>query len=337
MRIAIQGTGAVSPAGWSTADLCDAVKTGTDIPATRLEATGLERHWMVRRVPAASSVQSWLRHPRLRRASPISRFATAAALEALGGTAALVKSGELRLGVVYCVMAGCVNYSGRFYREVITNPSMASPLIFPETVFNAPASHLAALLESPAINYTLVSDDSGFFQGLAIAAGWLSQNRVDGCLVVAAEECDWLTSEAMRLFERRAVLAEGAGAVYLQRADRGVVLEAVTDPHVFAKGASRSNCLQTVENELASFGSADVIFDSATRETVKRPNGAELRADALTERISLRNITGNGFAAASAWQMILAASRLADGGSASAVVSVTGCNHAAIGVRLRRI
>ena len=57
-----------------------------------------------------------------------------------------VQSGALRLGIVACTMAGSVAYSRRFYEEVLREPATASPLVFPETVFNAPASHLAAYL-----------------------------------------------------------------------------------------------------------------------------------------------------------------------------------------------
>ena len=70
-------------------------------------------------------------------------------------------------------MSGCVNYSRRFYDEVLQDPATASPLIFPETVFNAPASHLAGYFASTAMDYTLVGDPCSFLQGTALAADWL--------------------------------------------------------------------------------------------------------------------------------------------------------------------
>jgi 3-oxoacyl-(acyl-carrier-protein) synthase len=75
---------------------------------------------------------------------------------------------------VVCVFSGCVNYSSRFYSETLKDPATASPLVFPETVFNAPASHLSAFLGNSAINYTLVGDSGTFLIGLAMAAQWLS-------------------------------------------------------------------------------------------------------------------------------------------------------------------
>ena len=140
-----------------------------------------------------------------------------AALEALGEDAAKVSSRALRLGIIFCAVTGCVNYSRRFYDEVLKDPATASPLIFPETVFNSPASHLAALVGTTAVNYTLVGDPGTFLQGLVLAADWLTDNRVDACLVVGAEEMDSLTANAVRLFERKTTFSDGAGALYLRR------------------------------------------------------------------------------------------------------------------------
>ena len=49
--------------------------------------------------------------------------------------------------VVFAICSGGVNYTRRFYHEIVTLGARgASPLLFPETVYNAAASHLAALL-----------------------------------------------------------------------------------------------------------------------------------------------------------------------------------------------
>ena len=86
------------------------------------------------------------------------------------------------LGIIVCVLSGCVNYSRRFYDETLKDPGTASPLVFPETVFNAPASHISAFLGSMAVNYTLVGDAGTFLQGLATGANWLIEGKVSECL-----------------------------------------------------------------------------------------------------------------------------------------------------------
>jgi hypothetical protein len=79
----IAGWGAVSPAGWTATDLAEAVLDGRDLPPTldvrHPEAPAIP----CRRVPELTAPPPWLRHPRLRRTSPITRFAVSAALEAL--------------------------------------------------------------------------------------------------------------------------------------------------------------------------------------------------------------------------------------------------------------
>ncbi|HLP78341.1 MAG TPA: hypothetical protein VK327_15655, partial [Candidatus Paceibacterota bacterium] len=214
--IYIQGIGAVSPAGWGIAPFRDALNRREPIPVKALVRPGWHEPLYVRQTPVAVPRPTFLAHARLRRTSPIAQYVVSAALEALGSDAGKF-SGGLRLGIVFCAMSGCVNYSRRFYDEVLKEPATASPLLFPETVYNSPASHLAALLGTTSINYTIVGDPGTFLQGIVLASDWLDQGRVDGCLVVGAEEMDWLTADAARLFDRNAIIADGAGALYLKR------------------------------------------------------------------------------------------------------------------------
>ncbi len=332
--IVIQGVGAVSPAGWQAADLIRAVNDGVVLPVNTLDRPGKPEGLKVRRVPGQPPNAAWLRHPRLRRVSPISRFAAAAALEALGDEATLVTAGTLRLGIVYCVLAGCVNYSRRFYEEVRNDPATASPLVFPETVFNAPASHLAALLGTTAINYTHVGDDTAFVVGLVTAAGWLHDDLVDGCLVMGAEEADWLTAEAMGLFSPATVLGEGAGAVYLRRQPSGVSLEAITNQHGYLGRDGRMIAAANVRIELETGRGARQLIASSPQRNAQL--GAETRAwrDWQGAAVHPRELLGDAFNAASAWQVIVAAEALRTGAANRVFVSVAGCNQAAIGLSL---
>src|SRR5450759_3730757 len=171
-NIYVHGYGVVSPAGWGVPALREALTRGEPLPAKELVRPGWNRPLRVRQVPAPVPRPAFMAHPRLRRTSPIAHYAVGTALEALGEDA-VKYSGGSRLGIIFCAMSGCVNYSHRFYDEVLKEPATASPLVFPETVFNAPASHLAALLGTTAINYTLVGDPGIFLNGLALAADWL--------------------------------------------------------------------------------------------------------------------------------------------------------------------
>lgn len=333
--IFVRGVGAVSPAGWGVEPLRQAVERGQPLPVKELERPGLKTPLRVRTVPPPNPRPAFFGHARLRRNSAISQYAVAAALEALGDDVARVNEGSLRLGVVVCVMSGCVTYSRRFYDEALRDPATASPLVFPETVFNAPSSHLAALLGTTAINYTLVGDPGTFAQGLALGAQWIEESLVEGCLVVGAEEADWVTADAFRLFTRRMVLGEGAGALYLHRAaraGRGVGLAAVTDPQLFWDRAGRVASAKLVAKQLCS-SPADLLCDS--RQDVPLLDEPDMAAWAQWggARRSPKRVLGEGLMAASAWQCALAADAVRRGEARQALVSVVGCNQQAIGAR----
>ena len=216
--VIISGTGAVSPAGWNAAALAD----------TMLQSVAARAGSEIRRVPAREAPPVWARHPRFRRVSPLSHFATAAAVEALGAErTAAVQAGTLRLGIVVAVVNGCVGYSGRFYAEVLRDPPTASPIIFPETVFNAPASHLAAFLNVTGPVCTLVGDPAQFLAAVDMAVLWLEESLVDAVLVIGAEEADWLTAEGAHWLLRGLPLAEGAGALLLEKGTRGLRVEGI--------------------------------------------------------------------------------------------------------------
>lgn len=335
-RIFVRGIGAVSPAGWGMEPLRGALSSGQAVPLKELARPGWKRSLLVRQVPPPDPRPAFLGQPRLRRSSPICQYAVAAALEALGEEATLVHAGVLRLGIVLCVMSGCVNYSRRFYDEVLGDPTTASPLVFPETVFNAPSSHLAALLGTTAINYTLVGDPGTFLQGLVLASEWLAEGMVEGCLVVGSEEMDWLTADAFRMFSRRLVLSDGAGALYLRREPapvNAVELTAVTEAHLFTDRESRGCAARKTAAQLRSGAPAGLLCDG--RQDVPRLDGAEGDAwsDWTGSRLSPKKILGEGLMAAAAWQCVAAVDALGSGATHEAVVNVAGCNQQVIGAR----
>lgn len=257
-RIFMPGAGAVSAAGWGTTALLEALQTGESLPVETAQREGSSSITHLRRVPKPESPLAFLRNARLRRCSPISRFAVAAALEALGETRhAQVQDGSYRLGVLFVFMNGCVNYSNRFYGEVLNDPSLASPILFPETVFNAPASHLAAMLESRGPAYTLVGDSAQFLAGLDLGVEWLSEDRVDGVLVVGSEELDWLSSEAACLFQKDIIVSEGAGAILLERdTEDGAVpeLRGITPAFSYGPGQNRQQATERLLDALPGSG-----------------------------------------------------------------------------------
>jgi 3-oxoacyl-[acyl-carrier-protein] synthase II len=247
----ILGTGAVSPAGWGTAALVSAVTGKAELPATNSPRTVGTRDWecLSRTVPAAPP-DALPKFARLRRASPVTKFAMAAALEALEKAGFPNGQGVGRLGIIQCMFNGCVQFSGRFYHEVIETPALASPLIFPETVYNAPASHVAAFLGVDGPVTTLVGESSAIIEGVSMAHTWLIQGLVDRVLVIGSEEGDWVASEAVSYYHPDLKASEGAGALLLSLGETGMKLIS-TPAHAFLSEAERAAGLRDIVQSLA--------------------------------------------------------------------------------------
>ena len=338
-RVTIAGWGAVSAAGWGITSLFDAIQADAIKAPQRRQRDGARQSVEVRAVPQSVASRR-IRHPRLRRASPQVKFAASACMEALGEErVAQVKAGELRLGIVFATMCGAVQYSNRFYQEVIDEPATASPILFPETVFNATSSHLSAIFNSQAANYTVVGDSAEFLSACRIAADWLHAGEVDGCLVVGSEELDWVSWEAMQLFDPRGIASEGAGALYLEPAISGtktIVLEAVTKPVLWLNHAEKASSARLTRNGLPPDVSSSALLALSAMGHAKT-DLAELTAwsDWNGPRLALGRELGNCMGAGVALNAALACEHLVRGSASEAIVSAAGHHHQCLAARLR--
>ncbi len=336
-RVFVCGLGSVSPAGWTVAALREALARNEPLPVQPLPRPGWPRPLRMRPIPNLSVRPAFLAHPRLRRASPITHYVASAALEAAQPVPQ--NHAPNRTGFIVCLQSGCVQYSARFFGEALKDAATASPMLFPETVFAAPASHVAALLGDTPLVATLAGDPSAYAQGLALGVDWLFDGRVDICLVVGAEETNWLLADALWHFDHRAVISGGAGALCLGLNpdwSLGVELERITDPHPFARATGRGQAARQMRGQMPVAGSGEVLCDGLSAS--RRVDGAESRAwaDWNGARVSPKLILGEGLMAAGAWQCVAAADLIAGGKFTAANVSLVGSNQQAIGVRFRR-
>ncbi len=334
-RVFVSGLGAVSPAGWGVPALRTALAAGKPLPTKTIERPGWEKPFTARLVPDPSPQPAFTSHPRLRRASPLTHYVAAAVLEALSQFRA-DPSRAPRLGLIVCLQSGCVQYSYRFYKEVLENATTASPLLFPETVFAAPASHLAALLEETPLVHTLVGDPAVFLEGLAIAADWLVERRVDAALVVGAEEANWLRADAIWHFDHTCISSAGAGCICLSTDRTGtlrVELGVLTEPQTYLSTRSRHEAARAMRQQLPVPAAGDLLCDGL--QGCRRTDAPEEDAwhDWTGARLSPKRVLGEGLVAAAAWQCVAACDGLAHGQFEAAVVSVVGCNQQALGAR----
>ncbi|QIF04112.1 hypothetical protein [Roseimicrobium sp. ORNL1] len=336
--IYITGWGAVSPAGWGAGALYEAVKAGTPLPYSTTKRTEDAPEYRTRKVPAPSPVPDWMKHNRMRRTTAAARHAVGAAIEALGPERlASAQQGAWKGGVVFCTTNGCVQFSRRFFAEALSNPALASPILFPETVYNAPASHIAALAGSPELNCTLVGDSSQFLRGMDLAAQWLEDGEVESVLVVAAEELDWLTDEALLFFDRDGITAEGAAAVVLEKA-KGIELLGVTGAWTYGTTMSLANAAAGMRKEVA-----ELLTQSEVDVLLCDGLGAAPRADTAEQaawrgwqgkQLHLRPVLGEAYGCIAGWQTVAACESIARGESSQVAISAVGLTEQAVGAVL---
>jgi len=324
MSVGIVGKGWVPPLGSDITEVWNRLRTGDQPELHEVQDPLGEKVYPAYRVPA-SALKSLPPHPRLRRASAISRFAAAAGLAALKD-ANLMPDEKLgqRLALIFAVANGGVIYTKRFYDDIVkTGADAASPLLFPETVFNAAASHLAAIIGLTGATYTVVGDGAVGLTAVKMADDLLADPDLEYCLIVAAEEADWLLCDAYRKWRllrsgppievygrpKGTILSEGAGALVLSRTGRVRIVATAGGAH-FRKRTDASAVLAETLQQIGSPSDAVVItsangtfIDKAEITAVKAkiPN-----ATLYSPKVSL----GDGVAASSLWQLIVATEAL---------------------------
>jgi 3-oxoacyl-(acyl-carrier-protein) synthase len=338
MSLAVAGMGWVTPLGNGVDPVWKRLLHGDEAAAAAISEQFGDRSYSAFRVP--ESALPGLAHPRLRRASVISRFAAAAGMEALQAAGVKVDSQNTqRIALIFAISNGGVIYTKRFYRDVVeAGAQSASPLLFPETVFNAPASHLAAILGVTGTTYTVVGDGAVGLLAIKMAEDVMMDKSLDYCLVVGTEEVDWLLCDAYRRWrllrsappiepfskqKRGMILSEGAGAILLTRlsqpsareaGERQIRVECAHPGGNYRKRAQAEEILKQILRDLNQPG-VDLVISSANGTFIDQ---AELSA--LEQRIpdavvyTAKPAMGESGGASGLWQVILGAQALRYGG-----------------------
>ena len=324
MSLAIAGMGWVTPLGSGVDSVWERLLHGDEACATTVSEKFENRPYNVFRVP--ESALTGFAHPRLRRASAISRFAAAAGLDALRGAGLNPDSQNAEsIALIFAISNGGVIYTKRFYREVVdAGAQSASPLLFPETVFNAPASHLAAILGIRGATYTLVGDGAVGLLAIKMAEDLMANEALDHCLVVGTEELDWLSCDAYRRWRllrpappiepfskqtRGMILSEGAGAILLAR-EGPFAIECAHPGGYFARRAQAEEILKRILHDLSQ-SEIDLVISSANGTFVDRAEYRALKAVVPNAFVyTAKPALGESVGAAGLWQVILAAQAL---------------------------
>jgi 3-oxoacyl-[acyl-carrier-protein] synthase II len=328
MSLRIGGMGWITPLGSGVDAVWQRLLRGEEAFAEKIGDKFGDRSYSAFRVPG-SALTGLPQHPRLRRASAISRFAAAAGLEALAEAGVKLDPpyGQ-RVALIFAISNGGVIYTKRFYRDIVDSGAQsASPLFFPETVFNAPASHLAAILGITGATYTLVGDGAVGVLAVKMAEDLMVNDGLDYCLVVGAEEVDWLLCDAYRKWRllrleppmepfnkasRGTILSEGAGAVLLAR-DGGIKVEST---HAGGHYRGRGEAAEVLKRVLSELTESDTSFLIASAngtfiDQVEYKAVSEVMRDAIV--YTAKPALGESAGAGGLWQIIVASRALRDG------------------------
>ena len=188
--IAITGIGVMSPMGvgreafWEN---CRKAKTGIkkitsfDTSSLRSNIGGLVEDFDPRQFMSPGVY---------RRMSRISRMAVASSVEALKDSGLILDTIDReRIAVIMGTSYGSSSHVEDFYISLLKyGPRGAQPFLFPETVPNAPASHIAMFHGITGPNTTFCQNEISAENAILYGQNLLIQNQVDVALVGGADE-----------------------------------------------------------------------------------------------------------------------------------------------------
>ena len=341
MSLRIAGMGWVTPLGSDLEKVWRRLLNDESAAAETISSPLNNHTYPVFRVPS-EAIANVPMHPRLRRSSAISRFAVVAGLSALEDAKLKIDAETAeRTALIFAISNGGVIYTKKFYHEIVESGAQAaSPLLFPETVFNAPASHLAAILGITGASYTLVGDGAVGILALKMAEDLMESEALDRCLVVGAEEADWLLCDAYRKWRllrsappiepfhqppRGMILSEGAGAVLLESEGRAsarpgrsedrpsggsIRIEKIAAGGNYPQQAAAAKYVDKVFAELSG-DETDVVIASANGTFIDQTELAAASRNCANAHIyAMKGALGESVGASSIWQTICGAQTL---------------------------
>jgi hypothetical protein len=294
MSVGIAGIGVVTPLGVEVEDVERRISAGER--AVRVEGF---------------DILAFTKSDRLRRSPLVSLFAVAAASRAMAGAGLGPETFDgARVGVIAAVSKGAVLYSERFHEQYVKGGGRGVvPLLFPETVANAPASHVAAVLGLRGPNATLLGDAGVAHNAIAMARDWLEWELADRVLVVAPHEHAEIMTKGYAVFRalfRTAPWSEGAAALLLARGEgRDGTIVHVDRGFPYRRRGEIAGILEGALRGLPA--EADVVAVSGREPAVSNAPSVSV------PRFAIKDSLGEAFAAGALWQIIFGLRRTPPG------------------------
>lgn len=279
-----------------------------------------------------------------RRVANVTKFALAAVAMAIrDADLTLVREDRSRTGVVIGVTHGALVFSSQYHEGLLQDgPEAASPMLFAESVLNAPAGNVAMAFGIRGPVHTMIGEESVGAQAIEAALALLRSGSVDRCIVVGTEEKSPLIDNAYERMEHVASRAipgeassppgEGAAAIVVEcaleairrRTSLRVPVVSVQCCHDAREGME-DFVARVVKEQLTSVGMRDVktghviLPTGRYREAVRRGALRGLGAGWCgTSCLDIAPVVGNPFGAAVLFQVSVSAALISSGDSSGA-------------------
>ena len=341
MIAAVAGMGWVTPWGRDLHSTWTAIRENNRANAEFLTSPVDGRRIPVLRVPN-DSIKDTAAVPRLRRSSIISHLAVSAAVDAVV-SARMDPDTLKRTALVFAASDGGVVYTRKFFAEIVERGEGAgSPLLFPETVYNAPASHIAARLGLECEVLTLVGDAAAGLSAVQTARELIAAGEAESCVVAAAQELDWITCEAYRRWgliqdgkNSACVFSEGAAAIVLTEQPHRCRVSATHPGYSYSTEAETEEKFETMLTELLQGSPVDLVVSCASGTRFDLPERRCIAKHLRAARIlTPKFVLGESFACSTLQQIITGVLALEEAGGGNALVVTTGYNRQVAGLVL---
>ncbi len=223
--VAVTGLGIVSPLGVGHQQFWTALSTGKSGVKPWSGASTQVPHLAARIVDYSPG--EFIRSAHLRRMDGLSRAIVSAGRLALAD--ARLDNDAVppqRMGIVVGSALGNISESVQYLERLFTKgPALASPMMFPNLVLNAPASYAAMEIGCTGVNLTVSQGEISGEHAVALGCELIRAGRADVVLAGGGDELDEIVMSAYRHF--RALSSQRGGREWCSPYDvnrNGVVL-----------------------------------------------------------------------------------------------------------------
>ncbi len=244
---------------------------------------------------------------KFRRAAEISKYALAAIkLAILDANSSF--EGKENTAIITAVTHGAMNYTQDYHESLITGGvEDISPILFSESVLNAPAGNASICYGVQGVVHTIVGGCTASLKAVMLASRILNEGAIEKAIVVSAEEVNELSFYCRGKFGE-SIMSEGAGALLIE--NNHSIDGSKAYCHVsgfssyFEPKSAEASFVKAIDQALTM---ANINKNDLDLALIDIPKGMCMRYLDEIPSGTVSQYTGNAYCVSSAWNIIIAA------------------------------